>query len=288
MIIFTSVAVFAMITFYSLSFLKNYLDSGTRHAIVIEHPNPVPGNEGSFPDADDVPPPPGALSSPNQNQSSNNLGQGKTPMPLSNKKTTPVKTKVFKAPEFKFLPSLKTYIPKNLQKSEKTIPEPAQKNISIKKNTTAPPVTSRIPAPLKKKAKAPVKSSSDRQHKNNIKFQQNSDMAILGAELKDAMQQNDTARVDKLLEKLNRTRGSESIYYLKIKAFKKIREHDYNAAKKLLDKVLAQDSTDFEANINMAVIDIMEQKNQNARKRLLKLKTLYPSRTAIDDLLNRL
>ena len=159
MIIFTSVAVFAMITFYSLSFLKNYLDSGTRHAIVIEHPNPVPGNEGSFPDADDVPPPPGALSSPNQNQSSNNLGQGKTPMPLSNKKTTPVKTKVFKAPEFKFLPSLKTYIPKNLQKSEKTIPEPAQKNISIKKNTTAPPVTSRIPAPLKKKAKAPVKSS---------------------------------------------------------------------------------------------------------------------------------
>ncbi|MBU1345018.1 MAG: hypothetical protein KKE44_23280 [Proteobacteria bacterium] len=115
-----------------------------------------------------------------------------------------------------------------------------------------------------------------------------SDIASLAADLEDAIEKNDIFRTNTLLDQLTGNQDNTSAYYLKLKAFKEIRQENYAFAKTLLNKVLAKDNTDFEANINMAIIEIREQKLENARQRLIRLKDLYPSQSAIDDLLNML
>jgi len=106
--------------------------------------------------------------------------------------------------------------------------------------------------------------------------------------LEDAFEKNDDDRIDQLLARLGRIKGENNLYYLKLTAFREIERKNYDLAERLLNRVLAKNKTDFEAGINMAIIEISQKKFTNAKQRLIRLKELYPSRGSVDDLLKLL
>jgi tetratricopeptide (TPR) repeat protein len=146
--------------------------------------------------------------------------------------------------------------------------------------------------PERQAASPPEKIDTEKQTAERLSKQKKSRavsaVATLSADLEDAIEKNDAPRINTLLAILARIQDKNSAYYLKLKAFKEIRDENYEAARKLLNKVLAKDKTDFEAGINMAIIEIKEQSFASAKKRLVRLRALYPSQGAIDDLLDML
>ena len=113
----------------------------------------------------------------------------------------------------------------------------------------------------------------------------------LAADLDEAFREKNNKKTDKLLTELIRLivlKKDKTDYYLKLIAFKEIRKKRYDSAERFLNRILAKNGNDFEAGINMAVIEIRQHQYSAARKRLIRLKELYPSRNEIDTLLNRL
>ena len=339
-LIFATIAGFGLISFYSLSFLKTYLDSGSSKAIVVQHRQPdmpfnemLPGNE-MLPHMDNAPQeaPPGS-EMPTDFESPQGIEPG-LGEPASSKKSVEFKVPEYfhqaktetdsqspdipDAPKNYFLPSLKSIYSTLIKKANpfdhlapstaddskpfthlapstaavdskpakpkfqpniyKTLePEESKKNIS----------TAHIP-----KITSPEKKEEARQEVVRLakqkRTQKISNVAMLAADLEDAIEKNDDIRTNELLARLTRITDVNSIYYLKLKAFMEIKRKNYGPAKKLLKNVLAKDKTDFEANINMAIIEIREQKLAKARQRLIRLKELYPSQTMVDDLLDML
>ena len=113
----------------------------------------------------------------------------------------------------------------------------------------------------------------------------------LSRDLRQALKRNNTVRADNILARLiaavDHDRNKTG-YYLKLMAFKAIRNQKYDLAKKILNKVLKQDKNDFYAGINMAVIEIRQHHYLDAKKRLLGLKKKYPLKSEIDRLLDEL
>jgi len=68
---------------------------------------------------------------------------------------------------------------------------------------------------------------------------------------------------------------------LKLKAFWHIKTGEYNIAEKLLNDVLNINKDDLEASINMAVIDINQNRINQARERLHNLQQVYPNNSKI-------
>ncbi|MBW2602193.1 MAG: tetratricopeptide repeat protein, partial [Deltaproteobacteria bacterium] len=52
--------------------------------------------------------------------------------------------------------------------------------------------------------------------------------------------------------------------------------------------VLAQEQNDLEAGINMAIVEIKTHRLDKARKRLAKLREIYPANTIIEDIIQKM
>lgn len=120
------------------------------------------------------------------------------------------------------------------------------------------------------------------------KTQKVSEMAMLSDQLEDAIAKNDEASITRLFQQLFEQNKAHSSYVLNLKAYKAITEKKYGAARRLLNKVLEKDQANFDAGINMAIIEIRSKEFKKAQKRLLQLKERYPSKSIIDDLLEQL
>jgi len=278
LLVFAVITGFGLISFYSLAFLKEHLDSASKNAIVIENRQfKVPA---SF------------------------IPKIKEPE-ISNYDTSKPNNQ-----DIKFLKKETKKTVKSVQqteiiqltdntKSTKTVnPEPTKtSNIQPAVNTTNPvnienvKVTETIKqtqAETIKKIQVKTAQQLEQRRKKQKRINKVSDIATIGSSITNAFQQNDKIQVDKLLAKIGKIKGKDSIYYLKLNAFKQIKLGNYDSAKKILNKVLEKNQNDFEAGFNMAVIEIKKQEFDTAKQRLIDLKELYPSKKTVNDLLDQL
>jgi len=110
----------------------------------------------------------------------------------------------------------------------------------------------------------------------------------LVAEITDAIRQNNKEQTDKLLDQLSALKGVENRYVLNLRAYWFLLQKDYQAAAYALNKVLEENKDDLEAGVNMAIVEIGTNRFQAARKRLLKLRSLYPENTRIAELIQKI
>ena len=112
--------------------------------------------------------------------------------------------------------------------------------------------------------------------------------ARLVAEIKKAIRQDNNEQTDKLLDQLSALKGGENGYVLNLRAYRFLLQKNYQAAEYSLNKVLEENKDDLEAGVNMAIVEIGTNRFQAARKRLLKLRSLYPENTRIAELIQRI
>jgi hypothetical protein len=103
-----------------------------------------------------------------------------------------------------------------------------------------------------------------------------------------AMQSGDQDAVGRLFAELEKLKGRDHLFVLKLKAYWMIQQGRPDQARTLLSNVLIQRPDDCEAGLNMAVVDIMEGYHSRARERLERLQQLYPEETAVSGYLSQL
>lgn len=103
-----------------------------------------------------------------------------------------------------------------------------------------------------------------------------------------AMQSGDQDSVGRLFAELEKLKGRDHLFVMKLKAYWMIQQGRPDQARTLLSNVLIQHPDDCEAGLNMAVVDIMEGYHSRARERLERLQQLYPEETAVTGYLSQL
>ena len=298
LIVFAVIALFGIITFYFLSFLKNSLDAGSSKAIVVQQAG---GDSNILSDSDK---PPREEDSPPSSQAPF-MGTGLQDQPgvrpdPKQKTSQAQEQEEFKIPEYYvYKPEKKKTFDHMASSDNIYLNLPAQTRSEAHVKESDPQTERKLKKQSVKQEEKSIKSNKTLSKEENIQKEalraakqkrtdNTSDIATLGTRITDAFENNDTARMDTLLAMLAQKKGKNSAYYLRLLAFRQIEHKNYNAARQLLNRVLAKDKTDFVAGFNMAVIEIRQQKTAEARQRLIRLKELYPSKSAIDDLLDRL
>ena len=91
-----------------------------------------------------------------------------------------------------------------------------------------------------------------------------------------------------LLEKLARLKGENHPYVAKLRAYHNFQRGNMALAEADLYKVIAFHPDDLEAGINLALIEIHDQRYEKALDRLKMLRQTYPENERIADLIKRL
>lgn len=91
-----------------------------------------------------------------------------------------------------------------------------------------------------------------------------------------------------LIAKLARIKGKNHPYVAKLRAYWNFQRGRYDLAEADLNKVIAANPDDFEAGINLALIEIHDQRYHEAMARLKQLRNTYPENPQIADLIKRL
>jgi hypothetical protein len=90
------------------------------------------------------------------------------------------------------------------------------------------------------------------------------------------------------IDELARLKGEQDSYVLKLRAFWHMCQGDFEAPASLLTAVLAKEQDDLEAGINMAIVEIKTDRLDKARKRLEKLREIYPANSFIEELIQKM
>lgn len=314
LLIITSITVFGFISFLSLSILKGMLDTGSSKAIIVKSSQPV--QDSALLDPDLVDP---------DLMEENDTGEESSQDDSYNEPEEEFNIPEFfiqPEDETESLPAKKIQTPEKAQKSVYELLDKNQKKythlspdknmdqnskdrvyqVPTKGGTTMipdilsdPRVVKADPEPdeeqgLKEKSKQQqIRAEQERKRwAKEKKSKKNSQIAELSAALETAIQKNDSVETDQILEQLYKKADINSSYYLKLMAFQNIRKKNYTQAKFLLQKVLNHDDQDLEAGLNMAIIEIREEKFADAKKRLVRLKEIYPFHTLIEQMLGEL
>jgi thioredoxin-like negative regulator of GroEL len=96
-----------------------------------------------------------------------------------------------------------------------------------------------------------------------------------------AIQADDVQLTAQLIKELMQLKGPENPFVAKLKAYSLIRQDRLEEAKSILGKVLAHSANDFEAGLNMAVIDIKTGRFDQARQRLMGLQERFPEKESV-------
>ncbi|RZB35395.1 MAG: hypothetical protein SRB2_03193 [Desulfobacteraceae bacterium Eth-SRB2] len=98
---------------------------------------------------------------------------------------------------------------------------------------------------------------------------------------------NDSCTQD-LFDQLTLLKGEDDSYVLNLKAFCSFGQKDYETTATYLKRLLEQNEVDFDAGINMAIVEINTNQLQAARKRLAKLRKIYPDNILIPEMIQKL
>lgn len=90
------------------------------------------------------------------------------------------------------------------------------------------------------------------------------------------------------IDQLAALKGEQNRYVLKLKAFWNMRQGDIEACASVLNAVLDEDPDDLEAGVNMAIIEIKTRRLDEARKRLGRLRDIYPGSTVLEELIEKI
>ncbi len=115
-----------------------------------------------------------------------------------------------------------------------------------------------------------------------------SSLSQLGLDFKQALDRGDNRQAEQVLEQIRGFKGRHNSYYLKLAAFKHIRDAQYQKARQMLEQVLLKHPLDLDAGLNMAVVEIRMGETDLARNRLERLKSIYPGDTRADAILGML
>jgi hypothetical protein len=113
-------------------------------------------------------------------------------------------------------------------------------------------------------------------------------VAQLARRISSAIQADDHPQTQLLLTKLTKMKGARNTFVLKLKAYALIHQDRLDEARRLLTDVLARDASDFEAGLNMAVVDMKTGRLEHARRRLVQLQQWYPEKRHITTCLMQL
>jgi hypothetical protein len=105
------------------------------------------------------------------------------------------------------------------------------------------------------------------------------------SKIEESMTEGDMGHTKALIDQLTLLKGEESPYLLKLRAVWHMRQRDYASAASLLARVLEKEEDDLEAGINMAIIELQTHRSKEARKRLARLREIYPANTFIPELI---
>ena len=133
----------------------------------------------------------------------------------------------------------------------------------------------------------PVQHATE-QNKHAVRVKSNLEIIRLIQKIKKSIRRGAVADTESFLERLVALKGADDPYVLKLQAYWRLRQRDYEAAALLLGKVLDKDAEDIEAGINMAIVDINCQRIEKARVRLQNLEKRYPDNLIIADLIQKL
>jgi hypothetical protein len=90
------------------------------------------------------------------------------------------------------------------------------------------------------------------------------------------------------IDALARLKGEQDSYVLKLRAFWHMCQGDFEASASFLTAVLVKEQDDLEAGINMAIVEIKTDRLDKARKRLEKLREIYPANSFIEELIQKM
>jgi hypothetical protein len=103
----------------------------------------------------------------------------------------------------------------------------------------------------------------------------------LANRLRGAIRSGERERVRELLDQLAGIKGRDHLFVRKLEAYALINQGDLKGAHDLLEAVLAFRPDDFEAGLNMAVVDMRSGRIDQARERLKSLLDRYPEKDQV-------
>ncbi len=294
------VVVFGVFSYYSLVFLKSYIDRNktasfarvTPTAARTTQPEKVTqsSREKTATPGDTLDPADPLLNPPQM------------PKSRVTQKATPGKL---------FIPRPQS--PSNTEPYQKPAPEeerpPADKAVSAKtRHTSMPPQVLPVPETRERtrETKPDVatlsRSSSqsrvaatpeeiETQKKRALKqtrMKHTASIIEMTREIETAIRNNELQRADELIDTLAKLKNPKSHYFLKLRAFMDIKAQNYESATRLLERVLDMAPEDLEANLNMAIIEIKLSHTDRAKKRLYRLRESHPVCPRVDELIRRL
>lgn len=136
------------------------------------------------------------------------------------------------------------------------------------------------------KPKETKKEEDKHIHLDNV--EKSAKTASLVAKIQRSMSTGRSDQIEDLIGQLALLKGEDNSYVLKLKAFWCLKQHDYESAASLLNMVLKRYENDLEAGINMAILEIKTDQLAEARKRLARLREVYPENTLIPELIRKL
>jgi hypothetical protein len=316
---------FGCISFYSLAFLKSMLDRSSQNAFVVQHQNnqsldvdesmdddvsedeegmAEDGNNGSETKNEPFSVPEYFVVQASVQQQENGFDENRSDDGADNVPTTQVQVKLNKnepmtgSSEKSIYTLLKKTIEPEPNDPKMTLIRPAPPLKNVMASSISAPRQPQKPADPKPAPSAQLKPDPEKREiieqmealrKNKDKrSKQVAAIADLASRLEMAVDADDRDRVDQLISKIDASTDKNTAYSMKLKAFHLIKKNKYDQAKVWLNAVLKRNPTDLEAGLNMAVIDIRQNKLADAKKRLLLLQEWYPANTTINGMLDRL
>jgi tetratricopeptide (TPR) repeat protein len=170
----------------------------------------------------------------------------------------------------------------------------ADKEIAITAAAAHPQVAvKRRPAVVAKIVNEPHGQPPDRMKKTPLKItQQNVNRSLeinrLVKKIRFCMVTSDCEQIDHLFDQLQALKGAHNPYVLKLKGYWYLQQDQFESAVGLLQKVLVQDENDLEAGVNMAIAEMRLNRWQRAKRRLVRLREVYPDNAKLAEVWKQL
>ncbi|MBF0144167.1 MAG: hypothetical protein HQL59_12005 [Magnetococcales bacterium] len=129
------------------------------------------------------------------------------------------------------------------------------------------------PEVVAKRQEAPVALGKDAETQNLV-----TDLGV-------AISRGEREEVERLLARLEASRGADNIFAMKMKAFWLVQTNDLSQGEALLKVVLARKPDDLEAGVNMAIVEMRSGRESAAHQRVVRLLKRYPGDLRLRDLL---
>lgn len=112
------------------------------------------------------------------------------------------------------------------------------------------------------------------------------DVALIMARFNDAVRTGDLGSARELLDRVSAGFGAENLVVLRMRGFLALKTGDLQQARMAYQQVVANLPNDYEANRNLAVIDVQQGNQELSRNRSMHMLEIYPDDSSFKELAN--